>query len=90
MPLLIFTWLVLSVSLHFTDTSALPSRSADLRGPPVDQTDFTMLAVQMREGRLVVSGEARPLRLPGEDGSTRGWRRASSWRSKVWEIMGER
>ncbi len=60
MPLLIFTWLVLSVSLHFTDTSALPSRSADLRGPPVDQTDFTMLAVQMREGRLVVSGEPGP------------------------------
>ena len=60
MPLLIFTWLVLSVSLHFTDIPALPSRSADLRGPPVDQTDFTMLAVQMREGRLVVSGKTGP------------------------------
>lgn len=60
MPLLIFTWLVLSVSLHFTDISALPSRSADLRGPPVEQTDFTMLAVQMSEGRLVVSGESGP------------------------------
>ena len=35
--LVVFTWLVFSVSLHFTDIGSLPSRSADLRGLPVDQ-----------------------------------------------------
>ena len=53
-PLVIFTWLVFSVSLHFTDVGSLPSRSADLKGPPVDQVGFSTLAVQMREGRLTV------------------------------------
>ncbi len=53
-PLVIFTWLVFSVSLHFTDIGALPSRSADLRGPPVERVDSVTLAVQMREGRLTV------------------------------------
>lgn len=59
-PLVIFTWLVLSVSLHFTDIGALPSRSGDLRGPPVEQMGFSTLAVQMREGRLTVSTGAGP------------------------------
>ena len=54
-PLVVFTWLVLSVSLHFTDLGSLPSRSADLRGPSVDQVGLSTLAVQMREGRLTVS-----------------------------------
>lgn len=53
-PLLVFTWMVFSVSLHFTDIGALPSRSADLKGPPVEQMGFSTLAVQMREGRLTV------------------------------------
>ena len=59
-PLVVFTWLVFSVSLHFTDIGSLPSRSADLRGPPVDQVGFSTLAVQMREGRLTVSTGTGP------------------------------
>ena len=59
-PLVVFTWLVFSVSLHFTDIEALPSRSADLRGPPEDQVGFSTLAVQMREGRLTVSTGTGP------------------------------
>ena len=59
-PLLIFSWLVLSTSLYFTDLPGLPSHSADLRGPPVDQTDFTTLVVQMSEGQLLVAGETGP------------------------------
>ena len=59
-PLVIFTWLVFSVSLHFTDIGALPSRSADLRGPPVEQVSSSTLAVQMREGGLTVSTGTDP------------------------------
>ncbi|MDE0231857.1 MAG: hypothetical protein OXI56_05525 [bacterium] len=59
-PLVVFTWLVFSVSLHFTDIGSLPSRSADLRGPPVEQVGFSTLAVQMREGRLTVSTGTGP------------------------------
>lgn len=59
-PLVIFTWLVFSVSLHFTDIGLLPSRSADLRGPPVEQIGHSTLAVQMREGGLTVSTGTGP------------------------------
>ena len=55
LPLLVFSWLVFSASFYFAGLPNLPSHSANLRGPPVDQSDFSTLAVEMKTGRLLLS-----------------------------------
>lgn len=59
-PLVIFSWLVISVSFYFAHLPGLPSSSADLRGPPADQTDFNTFTVEMNQGRLLLREGSGP------------------------------
>lgn len=59
-PLLIFSWLVISASFYFADLPGLPSSSPDLRGPPPGPSDLNTFTLEMDEGRLVVGEGTGP------------------------------
>ena len=50
--LLVFSWILVSSAFHFADLPGLPSSSADLRGPPADQTRFDTFSAEIEAGRL--------------------------------------
>lgn len=53
-PLLVFSWLLVATSFHLAGLPGLPSSSADLRGPPADESRFDAFSVELRSGRLSV------------------------------------
>ena len=58
--LLVFSWLLISVSFYFAGFPGLPSTSADLRGPPADEAVFDTFSVELAAGRLLVGAGTGP------------------------------